>query len=151
MKWISLLIIVLAVTLWFSACHHDNQPTYLNTQTQFADDLNFRLGKWYSITDSGTTSASNNTALDTIWFINDTLAGWTGFVPYQPNVYAFFKTYIDPTSIYHIIYIAPDPLIQGKIDTDSHEFGFSPKGDTMTIWWDFTRTPPLTEQYLKMK
>jgi hypothetical protein len=107
------------------------------------------LGKWYSISDTiGDSKLGINSLLDTIWFINDTLAGWTGF---GGNPYSFFKTYISPQSIYNIVDIVPDPYTIGQMDTAIHKFGFSPQGDTMTIWWDFTRTPPLTEQYLKMK
>ncbi len=87
------------------SCKHDK--TYPNTQSQFAYDPNYRIGKWYSITDSGTTSQTHNTNLDTIWFINDSLAGWTGFLA-NPHQYVFWKTYIDPKSIYNIIYLAPD-------------------------------------------
>jgi hypothetical protein len=128
--------------LVLSSCHREQ--TYFDTQTQFAEDLNYRLGKWYSVTDSGTTSQSRNTNLDTIWFINDTLAGWTGF---GGNPYSFFKTYISPKSIYNMVYIAPDQITTGKMDTCVHQFGFS--GDTLTLFWNFTTSPPQVERYVK--
>jgi len=152
MKSINLMAIclMLILTIISTGCHHE--LTYRDTQNRFAYDPSFRLGKWYSISDTtGDSQMGINSLLDTIWFINDTLAGWTGFIPYQPHEYAFFKTYIEPKSITNLIYIAPNVSIPGKMDTDVHQFGFTPIGDTLTIYWDFTRSPPLVEQYLKKK
>ena len=146
MKWISTVIVGFLFVLVSGSCHRENP--YPNLQTQFVKDLGFRLGKWYSITDSGTTSQTHNTSLDTIWFVNDTLAGWTGF---GGHPYVFYKTYFDPKSIYNIIYIAPDPIISRKMDTCMHQYGFTHTGDTLTIYWNFTTNPPQVERYLKMK
>lgn len=129
-----------------AACHHDK--TYPDTQNRFAYDPNYRIGKWYSVSDVGMTLSSYNARLDTIWFINDSLAGWTGFKSNQ-HEYVYWKTYVDPKSIYNLIYLAPDLSDTTQTDTISHQFGFN--GDTMTIYWNFWTTPPQTERYLKMK
>lgn len=150
MKDISKIIIAFLMLglVVIEACHHDEVKQYPNKQNEFAYDPNYRYGKWYSISDVGMTLPTYNARLDTIWFINDTLAGWTGF---GGHPYVFWKTYIDPTSIYNLVYLAPNWDDSTKTDTVVHQFGFSPKGDTLTIWWDFTRQPPLTESYLKKK
>jgi hypothetical protein len=138
--------LLLSLFVFIQSCHHG--PTYANTQIQFAENPGFRIGKWYSVTDSGTTSQSRNTNLDTIWFISDTLAGWTGF---GGNPYSFFKTYVSMQNIYNIVYIAPNPSILGKMDTDIHRFAFTPTRDTLAIWWDDFTDPPQVERYVKMK
>ncbi len=146
MKRIRIIVMTLIVIFGLAACHHEKG--YTNTQSRFVYDNSFRLGKWYSITDSGTTSQTHNTSLDTIWFINDTLAGWTGF---GGNPYSYFKTYIDPKSIYNLVYLVPDPNDYTRFDTAIHQFGFTPTGDTLTIYWSFSTSPPQAEEYLKMK
>jgi hypothetical protein len=145
MKWNNE-IIFLILLIGLISCKHDKG--YPNTQSQFAYDPNYRIGKWYSISDVGITLPSYNARLDTVWFISDTLAGWTGFKTDQ-HQYVFWKTYIDPKSIYNLIYLAPDYMDTTKIDTISHQFGFNE--DTMTIYWNFWTTPPQTERYLKKK
>jgi hypothetical protein len=137
---------ILIILFWVFSCSKPSQPY---PQQEFASDLNFRLGKWYSISDTvGDFKLGVNSLLDTIWFINDALAGWTGFVPYQPRAYVFWKTYVDPKSIYNLIYLAPDNLNPSLTDTVSHQF--SVNGDTLTILWD-SGPPVQIEQYLKMK
>jgi len=143
MKKISVAVIAIAAIVF--SCHKG--PQYPNTQTQFAEDPSFRLGKWYSVTDSGTTVLSNNTNLDTIWFINDTLAGWTDC---GGNPYAFFKTYVSPQSIYNLVVIAIDRNT-GQPDTSMRQFGFTPTGDTLGIYWNLGFGTFALEQYVKMK
>ena len=145
MKRIKIVIVGYIFVIGLSSCRHE--ATYPNIQSKFAYDQNFRLGKWYSITDSGTTSQTHNTSLDTIWFVNDTLAGWTQFA--NANPYVFLKTYIDTKSVYNLVIVGPDRVTIGKMDTSLYQFGFS--GDTLTFYWNFTTNPPQVERYLKMK
>ena len=148
MKEINRLFLFCLLVLGLYSCH--KSPQYIGTQNRFAYDPSYRIGKWYSISDVGITLPTYNARLDTIWFINDTLAGWTGFRSDQ-HQYVFWKTYLDPQSIYNIIYLAPGNPDTTKTDTVKHQFGFTATGDTMTIFWDDWTTPPQTERYLKKK
>ena len=149
MKEINRLFLFCLLVLGLYSCH--KSPQYIGTQNRFAYDPSYRIGKWYSISDTtGDSKLGVNSLRDTIWFINDTLAGWTGFKSgSQQYDYAFWKTYLDPQSIYNIIYLAPGNPDTTKTDTIKHQFGFN--GDTMTIFWDDWTTPPQTERYLKKK
>ena len=138
-----LLFAVMIIVL--SSCHREG-TRYHDTQAQFANDPNFRLGKWYSVADVGMTLPSYDARLDTIWFINDTTAGWTGF---GGHPYSFFKTYVDPENLYNLIYVAPNVDDPNKLDTVGHQFGFTRTGDTLTIFWNFNTIPPQTESYVK--
>jgi hypothetical protein len=112
-----------------------------------AQDPAYRLGKWYSITDSGSIPGYNhNTRLDTIWFMGDSLAEWSGF---GGNPYVSWPTYF--SGPYHIVYIAPDPLHTGKFDTVLHECGMTLGGDTFTIYWPIVGNQVLVEEYIKKK
>ena len=143
MKWINLLVISFMLVALFSC--HKPQTVY---QNRVAQDASYRMGKWYSVSDTmGDASIGVNSLLDTIWFINDTLAGYTGFVPYQPRVYVFWKTYFSDAS--DIVYLAPNVQNPSHIDVISHQCAMS--GDTFVIWWDLNAQPPQVERYLKMK
>ncbi len=116
-------------------------------QNRVAEDLNYRLGKWYSVTDSGTVGTNHNTSLDTIWFLSDSMAGWTGFVLHQPTVYKYMPTYFsDPL---HIIYVIRNYSDTTKFDTVTHQCAMTLTGDTMVILWDASVRPSWIQQYVK--
>ena len=122
----------------------DSSPAPTPLIDSVAQDASYRIGKWYSVSNGAGYNFSSNPLLDTIWFTSDTTAGWTDF---GGNPWLFRPTYfLDP---YHIVYITPDPIHSGKIDTISHECVMS--GDTFIIYWDESNYEVFPEHYLKMK
>jgi hypothetical protein len=113
------------------SCKKKEQNKPIVYADRIVQDSAYRIGKWYSI--MPWTNQSVSPYLDTIWFINDTLAGWSAFVPDSPYAYSFRKTYFP--DIYHIAMIAPDPMISGKMDTGINECGMTATGDTFAIYW----------------
>jgi len=133
--------------LYLISCHKDktnsNTPAIV-WQDRMVQDSAFRMGKWYSVTPW--TNQSNNPNLDTIWFINDTLAAWTGF---GGNPYTYCKTYFP--DLYHIIIL--NPILQNptKIDTVKVECAMNAGQDTFGIYWPQGLESPLLELYVKKK
>jgi hypothetical protein len=113
-----------------------------------AQDPSYRMGKWYSVTDSGSIPGYNhNTRLDTIWFISDSLAGWSGF---GGNPYVYWPTYF--AGPYNIVYVASNPLDTTQKDTVLHQCGMTTVGDTFVIYWLIPLgNEVLAEHYIKMK
>jgi hypothetical protein len=127
------IVITLAICIFLvlaMSCKKKGQGT-ITYQNRVAQDPSYRMGKWYSI--MPWTNQGANPNLDTIWFINDTLAGWSTFVPGNLYAYAYYKTYFP--DLYHIAIIAPDPTVTGKIDTGINECGMTASGDTFAIFW----------------
>ena len=143
MKWIKLLVVGI-LFIGALSCHKP-PPLY---QNRVAQDPSYRMGKWYSVSDTTNDSKLEvNSLLDTIWFINDTLAGWTGFIPNQPHNYSFWTTYFLGAN--YIVYLAPNIQNPAKIDTIIHQCAMS--GDTFVMVWDLTTYPAQTQSYLKAK
>jgi hypothetical protein len=88
----SIILLTAAFLLLVFSCHKNNTPKPVQYLDRVAQDTAYRFGKWYSVTPW--TNQYYSPYLDTIWFINDTLAGWTGFVLDSPNAYAFRKSMI---------------------------------------------------------
>jgi hypothetical protein len=142
-------LLVLSLLAILSSCTKDKAEMAPVPPVRYIDrvaqDLNYRLGKWYSISDGAGYGFTRSPLLDTICFISDSIAGWTGFGG-QP--YSYFKTYFkDP---FHIVHLVPDPNIVGKIDTGINECGMTLTGDTFTIFWD-DGYGTFPESYLKKK
>ncbi len=137
---------IILLFLFFIISCKKNFPTKINIQYEdrVAQDTNYRKGKWYST--MPWTNQAINPDLDTIWFINDSLAGWTG---QGGNPYVFWKTYFpDP---YHIAVIRPGVSWQppGTIDTVISECGMSATGDTFDIWDKNGAFNTILYQYVK--
>lgn len=144
------IIATILFSIFFSSCHKEEkkeqQKKYIN---RIAEDLQYRLGKWYCVTDMQKEyNMTRNSFLDTVWFISDSVAGWTGFSPDGSNNYEYRKTYF--RDYFHLIFLAQNPIDTNKIDTATYQCGITPIGDTMTIYWrDLWGSYP--EQYLKKK
>lgn len=133
----SLLLFLLICSLL--SCHHDKPVRYRN---RIAEDLNYRIGKWYSV--------SNDTIhfskLDTIWFINDTMAGWTGFAA-DPHQFVFRKTYFVNT--YYLYRLFPNVDTPTKTDTIIQQCAMNATQDTLGLYWSDGFHALLLEQYVK--
>ena len=148
LKYVACVLIVFVSLLHILSCsRQESTPAPIPLADSVAQNPSYRLGTWYSVTDSGSVPGYNhNTKLDTIWFINDSIAGWSGF---GGNPYVYWPTYFsDP---YHIVYVAPDPINTSKLDTDVHECGMTTKGDTFVVYWQLSNFQLLDEHYLKVK
>ena len=138
------LLVLFLLSNVISCSRKESLPAPTPLVESVAQDPSFRMGKWYSVSNGAGFNFTTNPLLDTIWFISDSIAGWSAF---GGNPYVFWPTYFpDP---YHIIYIAPDPLNTTKIDTVSHECGMS--GDTLLIIWPANNYQVFPEHYVKMK
>ncbi|MCW3128215.1 MAG: hypothetical protein JWO03_3873 [Bacteroidetes bacterium] len=143
---ITKLILGLLLTIALYSCHDKPQIQYRN---RVAQDLSYRLGKWYSISDGAGYGFTESPLLDTIWFISDTLAGWSHFVPHDPHAYAFRKTYFQRNN--YIVFLAQNPLDTLKTDTVVNQCGMTVTGDTFVIYWDTGFGDLFPEHYLKKK
>ena len=111
-----------------------------------AQDSSFRLGKWCSVSDGAGFHFTSNPLLDTIWFVGDSLAGWSNW---GVSPYLFRPTYFSgPDSI---VYVTPDPFITGTLDTSYHECGMTQTGDTFIIFWVTSNYQVFGEHYVKLK
>lgn len=143
------LVLILFFILLFMSCDKSkqNNTIYPYPMTQIPG---YRIGKWYSVTPW--TNQTISPYLDTIWFINDTLAGWTGTVLDSPNVYTFRKTYFpDPV---HIAVIGPGVSWQppGTIDTTISQCGMTALGSDTFVIYNQNGAFNLTQvRYVKIK
>jgi hypothetical protein len=143
---LALCLCVLFFLTCIVSCKRGSESTkYLD---RVAQDEGYRLGKWYSVSDtSGDAVRQINSLLDTIWFINDTLAGWTGFGGGNPYLYR--TTYFpDP---FHIVFLAQDIQNPNKIDTATNQCGMTAIGDTFIIYWFNPATYEVNKQYYLKK
>jgi hypothetical protein len=117
-------------------------------EDRIVQDTAFRFGKWRSVTPL--TNQSTNPNLDTIWFINDTLAGWTGFVS-NSNAYLFSRTYFP--DMYHITHVYPDFNYPSRTDSVTLQCGMNFAQDTFAIYWSSGAPylPFYIEKYVKAK
>jgi hypothetical protein len=119
-------------------------------RTSYADivaqDPSYRMGKWRSVSNGAGFNFTTNPLLDTIWFISDSLAGWS----FGGRPYLFRATYF--SGIYSIVYLAPNPLDTVKIDTTIQQCGMTTSGDTFTIYWPISGLYEVfPEEYVKVK
>ncbi len=139
---------ILTFILLFVSCGKSKQSgtIYPYPMTQIPG---YRIGKWCV---TPWVDQTINQYSDTIWFINDTLAGWTGFVLDSPNAYAFRKTYF--TDPLHIAVIAPGASWQppGTIDTTISQCGMTALGSDTFVIYNQNGAFNLTQvRYVKVK
>jgi hypothetical protein len=135
---VTLIIAIICI----EACNKDKtsqtqQVTYLNRVLQ---DSAYRLGKWVSINDSAVIPYGS--VEDTIWFVSDSIAGYSGNgQPYQFGKYHFWLYgYID-FELPGIWYAATPQTIQEQCYTH---------GDTFQIVWGTNTADPRYENYVKV-
>jgi len=131
----------------FYSCKKDHGRTTppIVYADRVAQDSAYRIGKWYSVSNGAGYNFTSNPLLDTIWFISDSMAGWTGF---GGNPYVFRPTFFKGTN--SIVYITQNPLDTNKIDTIIHQCAMTSVGDTFIIYWFVTGYRVFPECYLKM-
>jgi hypothetical protein len=134
-KFASMLLIAICILL--SSCYKD-KSTDTKSQTKYinrlAQEPDFRIGKWYSISDGKGFGFTRSPLLDTIWFISDSIAGWTGRSPNpNSNEYVFTKTFFPDVS--HIASLFPNSNDPFKVDTVLLQCNTTFSGDTFSIFW----------------
>ena len=130
----------------FSCGKKETGPSVVPLQDSVAQDLSYRLGKWYSISNGAGYNFTTNPLLDTIWFISDSTAGWTN---YGGNPYVFRTTYFNGP--YELISIAPDPFYTAKMDTGSIKCAMTIGGDTFVLYRPASNNTLFVEEFLKLK
>jgi hypothetical protein len=115
---------------------------------RLAQDSNYRKGKWYSVSDGAGYGFSTDPLLDTIWFISDSLAGWTGFAKCN-NCYTYMQTYFPYT--YQIAYKITHPVTKQLVEIRVNCFT-SFNDDTITLVKQGNgNDPAFYEQFVKKK
>ena len=111
-----------------------------------AQDSSYRKGKWYSISNGAGYNFTINPLTDTVWFISDSVAGWTNC---GGNPYLFCTTYFNGP--YYLIRISPDILNPSKIDTVIIQCGMTLTGDTFALYRVTSDFGVFPEEFLKLK
>ena len=104
------------------------------------------MGKWYSVSNGAGFNFTSNPLLDTIWFISDSLAGWTC---YGGSPYVFRVTYFNGP--YQIISLSPDPNDTAKIDTGKLNCAMTASGDTFVLYKPTINYTVFNEKFVKVK
>jgi hypothetical protein len=143
--FVSLFVLVL-LGHFFSCAKKDSPSVPKPLADSVAQDFSYRTGKWYSVSNGAGFNFSTNPLLDTIWFVSDSVAGWSAF---GGHPYVFWPTYF--SDAFHIVYITPDPLDTTKLDTVVHECGMTTHGDTFVVYWPTSSYQVFPEHYVKMK
>ena len=154
-KTLFFLFMIIALLAQVGSCTKDHtdiniihQDTTIHYQNRVAQDFNYRKGKWYSISDGAGYSFTISPLLDTIWFVSDSMAGWTHFVPTDVHAYSFRKTYFK--DFYHLVFLAPNIDTPTKFDTAIIQCGMTVSGDTFALYWDYGYVV-FPERYVKLK
>ena len=155
-KTILFLLLIIALLAQVGSCTKDyanlniiHQDTTIHYQNRVAQDSNYRKGKWYSISDGAGYGFTVSPLLDTIWFISDSLAGWTHTVPSNVHAYSFRKTYFKDN--YHIVFLAQNVDTPSKMDSVVLLCGItSLSQDTFCIFW-YNWGQLFQENYVKLK
>ena len=97
---IYILFVLIALEGIGSCTKENNMSPPIHYSNRVAQDFTYRKGKWYSISDGAGYGFTVSPLLDTIWFVSDSIAGWTHSVPTDLHAYSFRKTYLK--DFYHL-------------------------------------------------
>ena len=140
------LLVLFLLSNVISCSRKESLPAPTPLVDSVAQDPSFRMGKWYSVSNGAGFNFTTNPLLDTIWFISDSLAGWTN---YGGNPYVFRTTYFNGP--YYIVVVAPNPLNTTEMDTSIIECGMTAIGDTFTLYKPTSTNGIFRENFLKLK
>ncbi len=143
---VSFLLAFIFLSQIVSCGRKESSPVPTPLIDSVAQDPSFRMGKWYSVSNGAGFNFTTNPLLDTIWFINDTLAGWTNT---GGNPYVFCKTYFNGPL--YIVSIAPNPFDTAKMDTGIAQCGMTMGGDTFILYRPTSNFGLFMEKFLKLK
>lgn len=141
------LMLVICISLSLYDCKkekpNNQQVVYVD---RIAQDLNYRLGKWYSVSNGAGYGMTYNPLLDTIWFVSDSGAEWIG---YGLSSYTYRTTYF--TSPYIMVTLGQDRIDTSKLDTTYLNCGATVSNDTFAIYWPLSSGSTFPEQFVKLK
>ncbi len=144
LKTFVLILTVNAMLLYITSCNKDKkqtpttQITYIN---RVAQDSAYRVGKWVSCRDSiGNPWGS---VQDTLWFVNDTLVGYSsGGTSYWYGPYFFWN---------NNYFVFTDPGITSQTVHGTYKELCYTNNDTFQIVWGTAQAYPRPFNYVKVK